>query len=201
MKNVFYIHGAFASPMSFNFIFPLLPEHNYAHADYDCNTYSLEQCIELTIQQAQDAFKGEPYSVIGHSVGALIAKAFALRKEPIQKLITISAPFGGLYYVRLLKYLSRKRTIYDDLVPNAEPLKTIRETFVNVPTLNLITVLGNRPIIFKNNDAIVPVESMKEGEFGDYVQFQEVRCNHSEVLVCFDTVEYIRDFLGLEFAT
>jgi len=201
MKNVFYIHGAFASQMSFNFIYPHLPEHNAAHANYDCNVYTLEQCIELTRQQAQEAFGGESYSVIGHSMGAIIAKAFTLRGEPIEKLITMSAPFGGLYYVRLLKYLSRKRTIYDDLVPSSEPLKTIRETSINVPTLNMITILGNRPIIFKENDAIVPVASMKEGKFGDYVQFQEVKCNHSEVLICPDTVEYIREFLGLEFVT
>lgn len=197
MKNVFYIHGAFASEMSFNFIFPLLPEHNHAHASYDCNVYTLEQSIELTRQQAQNAFNGDPYFVVGHSLGALIAKAFVIRNEPIQKLITISAPFGGLYYVRLLKYLSRKRTIYDDLVPSSEPLKTIRETAVKLPHLNLITTLGNRPIIFKENDAIVPVASMKEGQFGDNVQFQEVKCNHSEVLICPDTVDYIRDFIGL----
>lgn len=201
MKNVFYIHGAFASQMSFNFLFPLLPEHKHAHASYDCNVYTLEQCIELTRQQAQNAFKGESYSVIGHSIGGVIAKAFAIRGEAIEKLITMSAPFGGLYYVRLLKYLSRSRTIYDDLIHNSEPLRTIRETAVDVPHLNMITVLGNRPIIFKENDTIVPVESMKEGEFGDHVKFQEVKCNHAEILVCPETVEYIREFLELELAT
>ena len=200
MNNIVYIHGANSSARSFRYIQKCLPEHEYLNIEYSVDT-PLTSNIS-TIQDAiQDRFADKKVSIVGHSLGGVIAIGLHNTLEHLSKTITISAPFGGLYYVRLLKYLSRKRTIYDDLVPNAEPLKTIRETFVNVPTLNLITVLGNRPIIFKNNDAIVPVESMKEGEFGDYVQFQEVRCNHSEVLVCFDTVEYIRDFLGLEFAT
>ena len=61
-RNILYIHGAYASPITFSHMIEPLPDHRAASADYDCLTNSVEDVVRALKGTAAESFGGEPYS-------------------------------------------------------------------------------------------------------------------------------------------
>ena len=73
MSKILAIHGAFSTPRMFNYLKKELDNHSWEFIDYRDKIDNIDNII----YHAQTAFNGSNYTIIGHSMGGLIALSLA----------------------------------------------------------------------------------------------------------------------------
>lgn len=92
-----WIHGAFSSDKSFNYLRGNLPKHNYISFEYNALSPLAENIQTLTELLKEHEISG----VIGHSLGGVMA-ALMVARGYAQKGVTIASPLGGFHLANLL---------------------------------------------------------------------------------------------------
>ena len=80
--NIVFIHGSGQSAHSFNYIDVFLPNHNALYLEYQTQE-DPHTIVKRFAFEIQTKFQGEPYSVVAHSYGCLLAVLLANTKQPI----------------------------------------------------------------------------------------------------------------------
>lgn len=177
--HIVYIHGANATPHSFNFIRQRLSHHSSTDIVYDAHN-PLDEIIddaEATILSAVD----EPYHLVAHSLGGIVAVALSQRsKHMIKSIATMSTPFGGSEAATAASVLLPFNTFLKNISTRSPTLREIITTGPVVPTLNVITTAGGTMFEHRPNDGVVTVESQLAFVGTSTV---EVQLNHFEVLL------------------
>ena len=192
MKNIFYIHGINSTSLSFNYIWSKLPPHNIQYIEY-----GFEDDIEKITKKVTTIisnYKDKQFSLVGHSVGGLIAVLSQLNTEiNIDKIVTIATPFNGCKLTSVLKRLHpHYTTVINDLKTDSEFISKIRTISLNKPILSIVGTYGKFPKLKEPNDGMMTVQSQKSLTGPKYV---EVAANHFEILLHDDTVSTIKNFL------
>lgn len=199
-KEVWLIHGANASPASFNYIRDKLEEDTdldeYALVDikYDCQ-HSLSNIVEIL---ASTASSKRPIYLIGHSLGGVLAARVAQRIKhfelpvDLRGIVTISSPFGGSESADYLKWLYPNYHLFSSISTSNKVILDLQAGGAVVPTLSLVTSSGNNPLIPSANDGVVTIKSQRALPRANYV---EMPYNHFEIMVAPETVEHIKVFL------
>lgn len=190
--RILYIHGANATELSFEFIRQNLPTHTGL-----CANYSVDTPISENIQNIEkfciDNFNTEPFCIVAHSMGGLIAlKLIHNKKLNIEKLITLATPFNGHGFAEFLKWVFPGYRLYDDISPSCDFIKEIQQMKFNIPIQSIVSMNGFNPVFREPNDGVVTLESqlaLKDTEFF------EINLCHFEILLSRDVVTKIRDFL------
>lgn len=183
MRTIVYIHGANSSSVSFNYIKAKLPIHNAIDIEYDCRVP-----LQQTIGNLQTQFSNaEPFSIVAHSLGGIIAVYLAT--TPVEKIVTLSTPFGGSKEADLLKWLHPSQ-LFNDICTSSWSIRNIPQT--KVPMLSFVTNGHPTNLIREPNDGIVSVQSQRALKGPHYI---ELDVNHYEVLLHPEPVRHVSTFI------
>lgn len=192
MKKICYIHGAWATSSGFTYIRKNLPEHEAVTIDYNTDL-GLTQIIEKC-QNALKPHSGDKISIVGHSLGGLVSLELSHRLKNIDKVITISTPFGGSLHAAYLKWFFPTYRIYHDISPTSRDLIRIRLKGPIKPTLSIVThgQSSTNPLFGEPNDGVVTLQSQMMLRNTIY---KKIQSTHHEVLQDEKTVDEIKNFL------
>lgn len=189
---IIYLHGANASPSSFTYLRDNLPEHpldlapSYQVDDgLAANTRSLVEYMKLV-------HGNQPFDIIAHSMGGLIAVGLARAGLNIRRIITLGTPFGGSAAAGYLKWLYPGHHMFDDISPNSSYLTSLRATPLGIPVDAFVTHGGRSPLMGEPNDGVVTVASQMAFPGARY---HRIDLNHFESLLSSHVVEQISDLL------
>ncbi|MDJ0889041.1 MAG: hypothetical protein QNI89_17180 [Desulfobacterales bacterium] len=192
-KNILYIHGANMSPVSFTFIQTAMGSHNAVAPEY-----SVEKPVETNLKRiarlARKEFEDEPFDIISHSLGGIIAILLLRTRLHIGRIVTLSTPLGGSEAAASLRYMYPRYQLYKDIAPSSDIIKKANNQKLKVPVLSVITTGGNCSIPFmkEDNDSVVTVASQT---VSDNPEFYYVDLNHFEVLLSEEVTDKIKLFL------
>ena len=206
--NILTVHGAWASPLCFNYIKEKILTSNFYDKNsininfidfqYDCMTEDLYDIISKLGVLIDDLFN-EDFYIISHSLGGIISENVSLRKN-VKKIITISSPLKGIelnYFTKLFVY--NKAPFLLKLSPNSPFIKTT-ESIINShikPRLRIISIKGFNMGITEPNDGVVTVRSQftvrHDLPLTEYIFDNE---NHHEILLSWTVAENIINFLA-----
>lgn len=172
---VYYVHGAGATRISFNWMISVLPKHDARFFDYHTDE-GLNSCVT---RLSETIAAGPPCVVVGHSLGGVIAAAMAPLPS-VRGVVTVCAPFAGLPSATLLAML-RPNQLFRDVSSLNPRLRRIRNGVVEhkKPHLPIVGDYG-LPLCGADNDGVVPVESQVAIPGLTYRKFN---LNHFEVLL------------------
>ena len=178
LPNVAFIHGSGQSGHSFNYLQIFLPEHNLIELEYQTQE-DPENILKRFEMKTHAKFGVEPFFIISHSYGGLLASLFASRNDKIQNIVTLSSPWNGSRTAGWLSMVFRQSKLFMNMKPNSNFIKSIQELKLEgmgAANDGLLTLLTQRsvPEGFSNCKTI------------------EVPLSHNEVLLCYDTVNIIK---------
>jgi pimeloyl-ACP methyl ester carboxylesterase len=192
-KTILFVHGANATPLTFNYIKQNLPRHKEVNFIYDSNK-DIETHVENLA--ALVTLIGEEVSIVAHSLGGVIAIGATYRYHPTKlhplKTVTISSPFAGSKVASFFKWVYPGYGLFNNVAMSNPVIGEIQENGAVEPSLNIITTGGEIPLIKEPNDGVVAVSSQMS-----LMNCEEVilRLNHFEVLLSPTVVETIRKFV------
>lgn len=185
--TIWYIHGANASPVSFNYIKSQL----YDHKAVDL-IYSARDPIEDTIAIASDQLKN-PVHIIAHSLGGVIAVALSqIKPHLVRSVVTLGTPYGGSEIATRASVLMPFDPFIKNISTFNPTLLYVRSKGAVVPTLTIITNNGINSFESAPNDGVVTVSSQMALE-NPTIQVQ-MSLNHFESLINPNTVDLIKQF-------
>ena len=188
MKTVAYIHGLNSSHRSFAYLQRELPEHRIIQINYDSHQPLLASISQVLKQLP----KTGTFSMVGHSLGGLIASLIAADSSDIDELTIISSPLGGSKAANIVRWLPGHPDVMADITPNSSFIERLHKNPPKVPTLCVISTGGHLNTTSEPNDSVVTVASQKALQTGKKV---EVKANHFEILMHEKTVDHVRKHL------
>ncbi|MCS7317103.1 MAG: putative lipase [Candidatus Dojkabacteria bacterium] len=203
MKNILYIHGAWASKNSFNYIVEKIKNTNNFFFEYELNK-RVQSIAEDALSFAKENIKGK-YSIIGHSLGGIIGHKIAELDENCEELLTLASPYGGTFvgsiahtmknmeeYIQNMNFLNftevlKNSIIFSDIFPNSEFLNSLKE-LKNTFHASVICTGGKIPLFNEKHDNVVTVSSQEKSPTNIKVYFDST---HNEILLREETIRVI----------
>ncbi|MEP6587162.1 MAG: alpha/beta fold hydrolase [Polaromonas sp.] len=183
--NIVYIHGAGATPDSFNYLDAHLPHHDRIFLSYNS-----EDGFAPNLQAMLARLNGiDDIFFIAHSLGGIYALHLADRLgDAVKGVVTLATPFGGCDAAPIIQ-LFKPCQLYRDIGPHSPPIASGQRIEVTVPWLAVVTTAGRSHLINEPNDGVVTAKSMRQRQG---VTFVEVETGHHEILMRRQTVEIIQ---------
>lgn len=191
MRNVIFIHGANMTGTSFNYLLSQISVDCWFCPEY-CAQDGLEKNIDLLSQQVDSVIEQEEFAIVAHSLGGLIGLGIAHQMKNCTSLITMSTPWGGSILANTLSWIMPHNRLLADI----STISTFRRRLISdvppVPTLCLVSTMGNSPFNYRENDGVVSIASQEELP-GALIK--HLPLNHCEILLSDITVSEIQKFL------
>jgi len=180
-----YIHGANATPASFNY----LREHlgDGFPVSYESKN-GFKSNLEMIYQQIHHF---DQVVFIGHSLGGIYALHLAsMMPDRVFRGITLSTPYGGYGMAVYARMLMPFNALLNDIGPSSWPIRELNNIENKWDWCNVVTTGGNIPWAIGPNDGVVTIDSMRHRKDIDLIAMD---CNHYEVLQSYSTVEIVND--------
>jgi len=174
-----------------------LPDHHAALADYDCLTGSMDDIVSHLKSLTSDSFDAEPYSIIAHSLGGVVALGLLASGEPVEQIFTMSTPFGG-NQTASVSFVAFGHTPIFAINPFGNAIRGLPKSEINIPVRSVVSTGGHSPQVVEANDGVVTVASQTSLVGPDY---HRVACTHFGVLLADPVIELARDFLFRSWST
>jgi pimeloyl-ACP methyl ester carboxylesterase len=188
--TIYYIHGFNSSHRSFTYLESLIASEPVKKIDYDSRK-SLEEIVAQVLKQLP---KDKPITLVGHSLGGVVALLLAGRKSvQAERVITISSPLGGSKAAVFARWVVSGFPILSDITPSSPAMRELMALKDAPPVLSIISVGGSLPTSMDPNDSVVSVASQKAFAPAKKV---EINANHFEILMHEKTLEHINKFIG-----
>ncbi len=191
-QNILYIHGAYGSSTIFSRMVDDLPDHHAVLADYDCLTGSVDDIVSNLKCITSDSFDGEPYSVIAHSLGGIVALGLLASGEPVERIFTMSTPFGCSPSPSVLIVAFWHTRVAAGSSPFGNAVEDLLESEINIPVRSVVSTGGHSPQVSEANDGVITVASQTTLAGPDY---HHVACTHFGVLLADPVIDLASDFL------
>ena len=191
-QNILYIHGEYGSSTIFSRMVDDLPDHHAVLADYDCLTGSVDDIVTNLKCVTSDSFDGEPYSIIAHSLGGVVALGLLASGEPVEQIFTMSTPFDGTQIGSVLAPTFGHTPVFADIHPFGNTIRGLLETDINIPVRSVVSTGGRGPQAVEANDGVVTVASQTSLAGPDY---HRIACTHFGVLLADPVIELACDFM------
>ena len=187
---VVVIHGANASPKSFNYILENTNLTDVTKVRYFSSDgfYNNLEKIKIQLQDIGPCF------VIAHSLGGIYT-LHLLDHLNIVGVVSIATPFGGSMTADWVKYLVPKR-LYSEIGVASSPITNGHKISINIPWTQVVTTEGAIPIHMSRNDGVVTYKSMT---YRNDMKFKEVAYNHYEIMNAPEVVHTINKKLKSNF--
>jgi pimeloyl-ACP methyl ester carboxylesterase len=183
--QIWFIHGAASTPLSFNWLKEKLNPHVAVDVAYD-NLVPLKDTINYI--KTQIAKCDEPPLVIGHSLGGIIGAAIA-QDVPVAKLVTMGTPFGGSFAATVVKWFMPTQ-LMRDIAHQSPVLTSLQHSPPKIPMMSIVSDSGLM-MLGERTDGVVTVKSQM---VLDGPKYMRVDFNHFEVLLAPPVAEMINEF-------
>lgn len=184
--HIIYIHGAHATPTSFNYIKHRLPHHTHTDVVYDANE-PLDESIDRAL-----LYVDRPSHIVAHSLGGVIGVALShAYPELVKSVTTMSTPFGGSEVASQVAMFLPFNTFLKNIHVFSPTLQSITRTRQTVPLMSFVTTAGGNSLQPKPNDGVVTVDSQLA--YGSHHIMVDL--NHFEVLLCPSVATQIGHFV------
>lgn len=187
--TIWYIHGASSTFRAFNWLRSQLPRHNCVDISYG------DHEVGDVLPRLEEQILNSPgkINIIGHSLGGLIATALSLKTNKINKIFTISTPFGGSEVASYLRWISLD-PLLTYIHPRSTLVRSVMSSKIQIPIKSIVTTSPRFPlsICFPKNDGVVTYDSQTALKGPIY---HELNLNHFEVLLAKETADYAKGFL------
>ena len=180
-----YIHGANATPDSFNYLRKCINEPDRT-LSYSCSNSFVDNLRDMHDQLSNET----QVTFIAHSLGGVYAWYLAdlLGKKCIQG-ITMSTPYGGSKAANSLRYMAPGSVLFKDIATDSPIIRGVKKIQNPQPWCNIVSTLGHNPWIPEPNDGVVTRYSMRAIKNMFYF---DVATNHYEILLNDQVVEIIK---------
>lgn len=187
--NILTIHGAFSSPIVFNYIASKKEQANWNHFSYADKMFGLDEVISDATKYL-DSLESSVI-LLTHSLGGIIGSCL-LEHENVDGLITLASPLNGIRMPYGSKFFMNRTfvqeiDVYSSHVLNAK--KLLEDTDKKV--YHIVSTEGFNPFMVEQNDGVVTVNSQLHGKHPKHL----VSANHHEILQHDDTLDAINTFL------
>lgn len=188
--TIVYIHGLNSTARIFNHLHNRLPDHNAIFINYD-STQRVEKSYNFIVNNIP---KSTPIIIISHSLGGILGLLIANRDNNIHvdKLITMSAPFGGSSIAALLKWIYPHYDILKDIAPTSNIIREVNNSYASCKFLSLITNKNPTPYIHGPNDGVVTVKSQMACNPNNRILIDS---NHFEIVQDDNAFNSIKNFI------
>lgn len=193
MTKIFAIHGAYSTPLMFNYFETVMPKPTWNVLDY----HNCVENIRDVCNQADEWFKDSSVKdshIVGHSLGGLIGLWLAAR-HPVKSLTTIATPLNGFDLSFAHQLLSPNSFIREISSMGSFIRELHAMDFSNIPIMHIITTKGYNPFLLEPNDGVVTLRSQRAWTPGKVV---EVSLNHSECMLSLHVADLISQFIDGE---
>ena len=188
--KVILIHGANASPRSFNYIVeslrikdPIIPTYSSTH-DFYSNLEEMKSYIPND---------KEPLFFIGHSLGGIYAlHLYNHYKSRVKGAVTLSTPYRGSRTADWAKLMFPQYHLFHDVGVHARPITDSLKIKITIPWLQVVSTTGHVPWHVIPNDGVVTTASMTHRNDIEYIKLP---VNHYEIVCDPETVNIIRNRL------
>lgn len=185
--QIWFIHGAASSPLSFNWLKTQLRPHEAVDISYDNITPLVDTISYIRTEVAKCDV---PPIIIGHSLGGVIAASVA-QVSPVAKIATLGTPFGGSFAASVMRWFMPTQ-LMRDISQQSPILASLKNDPPRVPILSFVTDSG-LSVLGERTDGVVTVRSQMALDGPTYIT---VPINHFEVLLEPDVAKQIDDFIG-----
>lgn len=199
-KNIFFIHGAWGSKNSFNYISEsLYTSKKYSKLINDIIYYEYDnsrKSIKDIISDARDMLcsTGRDSIVIGHSMGGLIALSLE-PEDPTSKIITIASPLSGLRVPKLTElFLSFREPSLNDIMYHSSFINTLHKSCYTKPIHNIISIKGFNPFIYEPSDGVISISSQLNW-IPNNAKVTKIKSSHHEILQNEEVIDIIKETL------
>ncbi len=189
--HVVFIHGANASPKSFNYIVENSNITNCTKVRYFSND-GFYNNLEKIKNQLKDI--NEPVFIIAHSLGGIYALHLTQYIKVIG-VVSIASPFGGSRTADWARFFVPRR-YYNEIGVNSSPVQQGHEIPIKFPWTQVVTTEGAIPVHIVKNDGVCTVSSMK---FRKDMQHKEIPYNHYEIMNSPEVVNIVNKKLKSNF--
>jgi pimeloyl-ACP methyl ester carboxylesterase len=184
--KILAIHGAWSSSISFNYLRSKTKFKNWHFVDYNHQHDDWDSILGKSISALR-----EPFIVIGHSLGGMVALHMS-QDTNCKGIITLASPLAGLDLNLIQMYLSRSSLI-SVVGKNSRQVREMQELrYEHIPVLHLIASRGYNPFIYEDNDGVLPLKVQTGWSCGEVC---EISANHYEILQSDATVSAVTNFI------
>jgi len=172
--HVVFIHGANASPKSFNYIVENSNITDCTKVRYFSNDgfYNNLEKIRLKLEHITC-----PVFIIAHSMGGIYALHLSQYMNVVGA-VSIATPFGGSRTADWAKFFVSRR-YYKEMGIKSAPIQQGHNIPINFPWTQIVTTEGAIPVHIVKNDGVCTVSSMK---FRKDMQHKEIPYSHYEIM-------------------
>lgn len=192
--QIIYIHGAGGSEHSFQWLRDQVQQEPQRFFNYP-----IEHDIARSVQRLNKLLDliNKPTILVGHSLGGLLATACVAHPN-VSMLVTLNAPYGGIYHATLLSWFTTESLIHD-LRPYSMFLSAVRSMAITRPHLAIVGTSG-MPFFFggEENDGVLTLASQT---MLPNTKYEALPLNHMEVLLSPDVAGLINRFIERHYET
>lgn len=190
--KIVYIHGANATPESFNYI-----REHVNNPDEIAIKYNSQDGFAHNLETMADTLKRQKnLFFVAHSLGGIYSLHLAnMFPKNVLGAVTISTPYGGAEVADYAKFFFPFNRLIRDVGPHSPPMLKTLELKVLHPWTQIVTTNGTCPWIHDFNDGVVTVKSQKH--FEKEMDIVELPLNHYEVVMSPSVVNVINYRLSL----
>lgn len=155
IPHVVFIHGANATPSSFNYIISHSKIKKYTNLEYSSNNGFFANLAGMVVQLKD---KG-PLFVVGHSLGGIYATHLTKHCEVVGG-VSISTPFGGSKTADFARLFMPSNQLFKDIGTKSRPIIEAQDIEIKIPWVQIVTTAGDNALHVVKNDGVVTHKSM-----------------------------------------
>ena len=172
-----WIHGAYSSPIYFNYLLQVLPDHDYGLFSYSCDV-PLRKNLDALTQMLE---RGNFTHCIGHSLGGLMAATMYVRGH-VPSAVSIASPLAGFKAGNFFPFPQ----VVSDTRSGAPLFKELSQATYDENYLNIVAIGGSRP----GTDGVVPLYSQRA-----LPNQIELHYNHFDIIMAPETAQVLEAHL------
>lgn len=196
---IVYVHGAFASKRSWNYIQKQVNKSIRSKAktaelyfEYDLQENDAFLILVEMVSEVRRAInEKQPKKVIfvGHSFGGVLCVAASRDLEPELRgkidmsVVTMSSPFGGARIASIVTMFTPSSTFFNNISHNSSFMYSFKNKKLSCPVHSFITTKGKVKWIAGDNDGVVTVDSQLHFKLDPLNTVDICDLNHFEILL------------------
>lgn len=190
--NLFFVHGANATPGSFNYLVSKLSaaEHHMQFADY-----SSSDGFYHNLDRMKSQLDTGQWFLISHSLGGIYSAHLSdFLDNRFQGSVSISTPYGGSELSDVLAFMHPFNRLFRDTGTRSRPITEAQHLILTNrprPWTAIMTTSGRVPYLPEHNDGVVTLDS--QSVLADCMDTVLLDCNHYEIMQDDRMVAIIQD--------
>jgi pimeloyl-ACP methyl ester carboxylesterase len=190
MQKIYAIHGAYSSPLIFNYLKSKMVEYDWIFFDYSEQYKNIEDVV-----LDAEKYLAEDCHIIGHSLGGLIGMSLAMNNK-VRSITIIASPINGIDNSIIHNFLPYNCFIRE-ITEGSRFIGKIHSHSWNTPILQIKTNRGYNPFLTQRNDGVITITSqeIKNDKLRKATKTVDMPMSHNEAMLSDMTIKEIVNFI------